>query len=214
MLAGTGIELLSLLDYPSIPEIEEDGSTFLENALKKAKTVADSTGEAALADDSGIEIDFLGGRPGIYSARYSGPGATDEKNNRKVLSELKGVPLEKRTAAFRCVLVLYRPDGKYKVFEGSWKGLIGFEPRGTLGFGYDPIFIDPAAAEDRCGARPGNKKPGEPQGPGIQEIERRTFRSGASIYGVDRIGPRLKNACKVLPAWKKDTSFSGHSAAW
>ena len=143
MLAGTGIELLSLLDYPSIPEIEEDGSTFLENALKKAKTVADSTGEAALADDSGIEIDFLGGRPGIYSARYSGPGATDEKNNRKVLSELEGLPLEKRTAAFRCVLVLYCPDGKYKVFEGSWKGLIGYEPRGSLGFGYDPIFIDP-----------------------------------------------------------------------
>jgi XTP/dITP diphosphohydrolase len=143
MLAGTGIEPLSLLDYPSIPEIEEDGSTFLENALKKAKTVADSTGETALADDSGIEIDFLGGRPGIYSARYSGPGATDEKNNCKVLAELKGVPLEKRTAAFRCVLVLYGPDGKYQVFEGSWKGLIGFEPRGTLGFGYDPIFIDP-----------------------------------------------------------------------
>ena len=143
MLAGTGIELLSLLDYPSIPEIEEDGSTFLENALKKAKTVADSTGEASLADDSGIEIDFLGGRPGIYSARYSGPGATDEKNNRKVLSELDGLPLEKRTASFRCVLVLYCPGGQFKVFEGSWEGMIGFEPRGTLGFGYDPIFVDP-----------------------------------------------------------------------
>jgi len=143
MLAGTGIELLSLLDYPSIPEIEEDGSTFLENALKKAKTVADSTGEASLADDSGIEIDFLGGKPGIYSARYSGPGATDEKNNRKVLSELDGLPLEKRTASFRCVLVLYFPGGQFKVFEGSWEGMIGFEPRGTLGFGYDPIFVDP-----------------------------------------------------------------------
>lgn len=143
MLEGSGIELLSLLDYPNIPEIVEDGSSFIENAMKKARTVSEFTGEAALADDSGLEIDYLGGAPGIYSARYSGPEATDEKNNRKVLAKLEGVPPEKRTAAFRCVLVLYLPGGAYRTFEGIWKGYIGTEPRGSMGFGYDPIFIDP-----------------------------------------------------------------------
>lgn len=144
MLEGTGIELKSLLDYPDIPEIVEDGKTFFENALKKAKTVSEFTGEAALADDSGLEIDSLQGRPGIYSARYSGPDATDEKNNDKVLSELKDVPGENRTAAFRCVLVLHIPGSDYRTFEGTWKGRVGFKPRGAMGFGYDPIFIDTA----------------------------------------------------------------------
>lgn len=142
MLEGSGIELKSLLDYPGIPEIEEDGTTFFENALKKAKTVSEHTGEAALADDSGLEIDYLQGKPGIYSARYSEPDATDEKNNDKVLSELKDVPWEDRTAAFRCVLVLYITGDNYRTFEGKWQGRVGFEPRGTMGFGYDPIFVD------------------------------------------------------------------------
>lgn len=147
MLEGTGIELKSLLDYPDIPEVVEDGSTFLENALKKAKTVSEHTGEAALADDSGLEIDYLQGRPGIYSARYSGEGATDEKNNDKVLAELAGVPWEERTAAFRCVLVLYIPGAGYRTFEARWQGRVGFEPRGTMGFGYDPIFVDSASGK-------------------------------------------------------------------
>jgi len=142
MLEGSGIELKSLLDYPGIPEVVEDGSSFFENALKKAKTVSEYTGEAALADDSGLEIDCLQGRPGIYSARYSGEDATDEKNNAKVLSELDGVSWEERTAAFRCVLVMYIPGSDYKAFEGKWQGRVGFEPRGTMGFGYDPIFVD------------------------------------------------------------------------
>lgn len=142
MLEGTGIELKSLLDYPDIPEVVEDGASFFENALKKAKTVSEHTDEAALADDSGLEIDYLQGRPGIYSARYSGPDATDEKNNDKVLFELKDVPWEGRTAAFRCVLVLYIHGSDYRTFEGKWQGRVGFEPRGTMGFGYDPIFVD------------------------------------------------------------------------
>ncbi len=145
MLEGSGIELKSLLDYPEIPEIVEDGSTFFENALTKAKTVAEHTGEASLADDSGLEIDSLQGRPGIYSARYSGTDtvdATDEKNNDKVLAELRDIPWEGRAAAFRCVLVLYIPGSGCKTFEGKWQGRVGFEPRGTMGFGYDPIFVD------------------------------------------------------------------------
>ncbi len=136
------MKLLSLLNFPSLPEIEESGSTFHENALIKAKSVSNFTGEAALADDSGLEIEYLDGRPGIYSARYSEPSATDEKNNRKVLSELEGVPWEERSAAFRCVLVIYFPSGRSESFEGFWQGRIGYEPQGSLGFGYDPIFID------------------------------------------------------------------------
>lgn len=96
-----------------------------------------------IADDSGLEVESLGGRPGIRSARYSGKDATDKKNNEKLLTELKDIPIEKRDAAFRCVLVLYRPDGSYDYFEGKLEGVIGFEPKGGEGFGYDPVFIVP-----------------------------------------------------------------------
>jgi len=136
--------VLSLYDYPEVPGIEEDGATFLENALKKARVVSEYTGETVLADDSGLEVDALEGRPGVRSARYAGPDATDEANNERLLSELEGVPQEKRTAAFRCVLVLYYRDGTYRYFDGRLEGVIGSEPRGSEGFGYDPVFIVPA----------------------------------------------------------------------
>jgi XTP/dITP diphosphohydrolase len=97
-----------------------------------------------LADDSGLEVDFLNGEPGIHSARYSGPAATDEANNLKLLGKLQGVPKEKRGARFRCVLVLYSPGGESESFEGTWRGEITLEPRGTMGFGYDPLFLDPS----------------------------------------------------------------------
>ena len=137
------MEILSLKDFPDIPDMEEDGKSFLENALIKARAVSKFTGEAVLADDSGLEVDVLGGAPGIYSSRYAGPDATDEKNIRKLLVELKDVDAEDRTASFRCVLVLFRPDGTYETFEGCWFGRIIFEPRGEKGFGYDPVFEDP-----------------------------------------------------------------------
>lgn len=143
MLAGLGISLLSLNDYPHIPEIVEDGRSFLENALKKAKAVAESTGEIVLADDSGLEVDALGGAPGIHSARYAGNDADDLQNNRKLLNDLKGISAAKRGAAFRCILVLYPPDGRFEVFEGRWGGLITEEPAGQGGFGYDPVFFLP-----------------------------------------------------------------------
>jgi len=143
MLADLGISLLSLNDYPDIPETVEDGKSFLENALKKARAVAESTREIVLADDSGLEVDALGGAPGIYSARYAGNDADDMQNIRKLLYDLKGIHAENRGAAFRCVLVLYPVDGHYEAFEGRWEGLIAEKPVGQGGFGYDPVFFLP-----------------------------------------------------------------------
>jgi len=143
MLVSIDIELVSLNHFDSLPEIVEDGKTYLENALKKAKIISEFTGETVLADDSGLQVDVLGGEPGVYSARYAGEGATDEENNVKLLSKLKHVPEEKRTASFFCALVLYHQDGKYSSFEAEWQGRIIDERRGTNGFGYDPIFLSP-----------------------------------------------------------------------
>jgi len=157
MLRDLDIEVLSLQSFPDVPEVEEDGLTFRDNAMKKAREVSLQTREAVLADDSGLEVDALGKEPGIHSARYSGPQATDETNNRKLLQNLKEVPEEKRGAAFRCVLVLYRPDGQNESFEGAWRGEILFEPRGTLGFGYDPLFFDPQQGLTAAELPPGIK---------------------------------------------------------
>lgn len=126
-----------------MPEIVEDGKTFFENALKKARVICEFTGEIVLADDSGLEVDWLGGEPGIFSARYAGEDTTDEKNNRKLLDKMAGVPAEERTARFRCSLVLYYPGGRYETFEGLWHGRISDEPVGAGGFGYDPVFFLP-----------------------------------------------------------------------
>ena len=143
MLSCKKIELVSLKDYPDIPEIVEDGKTFLENALKKARTVSERTGRAVLADDSGLQVDALGGEPGIYSARYAGEGASDDDNINLLLEKLKEVPPEKRTASFCCVLVLYNTDGTYESFESRWPGRIIDDRRGDNGFGYDPVFYVP-----------------------------------------------------------------------
>ncbi len=141
MLASTKIELVSLNCFDSLPEIVEDGQSYLENALKKARIIAEFTGETVLADDSGLEVDALGGEPGIYSARYAGSDATDDDNNAKLLLRLKDVPPEKRSASFHCALVLYHSQGRYDSFEAKWEGRIIDEFRGTNGFGYDPIFL-------------------------------------------------------------------------
>lgn len=143
VLADCPFEIRSLKDYQDVPAVVEDGDSFFANALKKARTVAELTGEMTLADDSGLEVDALDGAPGIYSARYAGENATDEENNRKLLSRLAAVPAGKRTATFKCVLVLYNPDGTYEYLEGDWRGLIHNEPAGDRGFGYDPVFFLP-----------------------------------------------------------------------
>ena len=126
-----------------VSEVEEIGSTFVENALIKARHAANATGLPAIADDSGLAVDVLNGRPGVYSARYSGPDASDEQNVDRLLDELSGVPHEQRGAAFHCVACFVTPDDPDSIIaEGEWRGLILDERRGDGGFGYDPIFYD------------------------------------------------------------------------
>jgi len=138
--ADLPITILSLSDYPNCPETVEDKDTFEGNATKKAVEVCQCTGKAALADDSGLEVDALKGAPGVYSARYAGEGANDVKNNEKLLQELKNIPQDKRTAQFVCCMALALPGGDVKTFFGFAKGRIGLEPKGKTGFGYDPVF--------------------------------------------------------------------------
>jgi len=123
------------------PDVEETGSTYLENALLKARAAAAALGEPALADDSGIEVDALGGRPGPRSARFAGEDATDERNLEELIRVLKGVPGSGRTARYRCVAVLAFTDGRELHAEGTSEGILEPKPRGARGFGYDPIFV-------------------------------------------------------------------------
>jgi XTP/dITP diphosphohydrolase len=123
------------------PDVEETGDTYLENALLKARAVASARGEPALADDSGIEVDALGGRPGPRSARFAGEDASDERNLAELIRALKGVPASGRSARYRCVAVLAWPDGEELSTEGVCEGILEPKPRGTRGFGYDPIFV-------------------------------------------------------------------------
>jgi XTP/dITP diphosphohydrolase len=143
LLKGVVDTILSPADFPELPEVEEDGATFEENAIKKARSAALFTGRPVLADDSGLSVDFLGGRPGVYSARYAGEGASDADNNALLLGELAGVPAERRGAAFHCVIALCQPDGSCQSFDGSLPGVILEAPRGAGGFGYDPLFLVP-----------------------------------------------------------------------
>jgi XTP/dITP diphosphohydrolase len=128
-----------------VPEVEETGLTFIENAMLKARNAALHAGWPALADDSGLVVDALDGRPGIHSARYAGPDADDHANIAKLLVELRGVPAERRTARFVCVLALLRhpADPTPLICQASWEGVIVTEPRGANGFGYDPVFFVP-----------------------------------------------------------------------
>lgn len=143
ILKGLPIELALAGDFPGCPDSDEPFDTYLENAEDKARLVAEYTGCWALADDSGLEVDFLKGRPGVLSARYAGNGVSYEDNYRKVLQELEGVPEERRGALFRCQMVLRNPQGKQFVTEGSLRGRITEKPLGEGGFGYDPIFLLP-----------------------------------------------------------------------
>ena len=143
ILAGLPVELVGLRDAGAgePPEVEETGATFLDNALIKARAYAAWSGLAALADDSGLEVDALGGAPGVHSARYAGPGATDQANLDKLLAELTGVPDAERTGRFRCAAVLADPEGGEWHAEAAWDGHLLTAPRGEGGFGYDPVFL-------------------------------------------------------------------------
>ena len=136
-----GIDLIDLDDIAPDLELEEPYDTFEENALAKARAVVVATGRPAIADDSGIEVDALGGRPGVFSARYAGEAATDRDNNEKLVAELRDVPEDERTCRYRCVAVFVAPGAEPVIAEGSCEGIVVLEGRGTLGFGYDPHVV-------------------------------------------------------------------------
>lgn len=137
------IAVKSLLDFEDVEDIVEDGETFEANALIKARAIAKQFNQVVIADDSGLEVDALDGRPGVYSARYAGEGRDDQANIEKVLSELEGIPANQRGARFVCALALVTPEGKESVVRGTCEGQILTECLGSEGFGYDPIFYLP-----------------------------------------------------------------------
>lgn len=141
MLAPLGIEVKSLMDFPECPEVEEDGQTFTANAIKKACSTAQYSGLTSLADDSGLEVKALGGQPGIYSARFAGEPGDDAANNRKLLELMQDVPADSRQARFVCEIAICHPDGEVRTVRGVCNGMIALEPKGTEGFGYDPLFL-------------------------------------------------------------------------
>lgn len=141
LLSDTDWRITSLEDYRDLPRIVEDGQTFAQNAIKKAATIAQYTKKLVMGEDSGLEVEALGNRPGVYSARYAGEGATDRKNNLKLLRELRGVPFKKRRARYRCAVALADARGLIGMVTGNCRGFIGFKPKGTHGFGYDPLFV-------------------------------------------------------------------------
>ena len=178
-LSFLSLRIASLNDFANPPTVLEDGSTFEENAVKKARALAEFSGLLTLADDSGLEVDAIDGAPGIYSARYAGDECDDDKNNHKLLCDLRGVPEEKRTARFVCALALCAPASwgmtDWTVRE-SCEGRIAFALKGSNGFGYDPLFFYP------------------PFGKTFGEIDRETKAT------VSHRGKALKGLAKVLPA--------------
>ena len=178
-LKGLAVEVIPLSSFETWPEVVEDGKTFEENALKKAHALADFSGYVTLADDSGLEVDALGGAPGVHSARYSGAESNDVRNNEKLLRALEGLPREKRGARFVCVLALCCPaslDRKEWLFRGECEGWIAFGPRGEYGFGYDPVFFYP------------------PLGKTFAELDRQTKNR------VSHRGKALKKLAEALPS--------------
>ncbi|ULT55877.1 XTP/dITP diphosphatase [Neobacillus drentensis] len=143
IFSSRGITVRTLLDFPELPEVEETGTTFEENAILKAEAVSKALDKMVIGDDSGLIVDALDGRPGIFSARYAGEPKNDQNNTDKVLGELQGVPEEKRTARFYCALAIAVPGQETQTVSGTCEGRILEERRGTNGFGYDPVFYVP-----------------------------------------------------------------------
>ncbi len=143
LLGGIPYDVVMPQDVGINTEVEETGKTLEENAALKATVLAKESGLLTLADDSGLEVDALGGEPGPLSARYAGDNATDNQRVEYLLGKMKSVPWEKRTAQFHCIIAVANPNGQCKLFEGKCRGFITLEPKGELGFGYDPIFLFP-----------------------------------------------------------------------
>ncbi|ALA58777.1 XTP/dITP diphosphatase [Nitrospira moscoviensis] len=157
LLGDLPIRIRTLADFPHAPEVVEDGTTCEANAIKKATEIARATGLPAVADDTGLEVDALDGRPGVYAARYAGEQATYADNCRKLLQELSGVPRKQRTARFLTVAALAGPDGTVRVTQGALDGVITEQPRGGEGFGYDPVFFVPALGRTLAELSPAEK---------------------------------------------------------
>jgi XTP/dITP diphosphohydrolase len=178
ILLDLGIAVVPQSEF-GVTDADETGTTFAENALIKARHAVEATGLAAIADDSGIAVDALDGRPGVYSARYAGPGASDEDNNARLLAELEGVPDEQRGAAFHSVVCLVMPDaggpGETEVIiaEGEWRGRILHEPRGAGGFGYDPLFFVPELGCSSAELSPEEKNARSHRGKALRELARK-----------------------------------------
>ncbi len=141
VLSGLPLDVISMNEADIDIDVVEDGETFEENSLKKALEISKVSKSMVMADDSGLEVDFLDGAPGIYSARFGGPEASDADKNKKLLETLKDVPFEKRTARFVCAIAVVFPDGRHFVVRGTCEGFIDFECKGSNGFGYDPLFF-------------------------------------------------------------------------
>lgn len=158
LLGDLGVTIRTLAEFPDAPDVVEDGDTCRANAIKKAETIARHTGLPAVADDTGLMVDVLGGRPGVYAARYAGEAATYEDNWRKLLHELSEVPMVRRQARFVTVAALARPGTeRVEVVEGTLEGLIAEKPIGTQGFGYDPVFVLPALGKTLAQLTPEEK---------------------------------------------------------
>lgn len=171
VLSDFGFDVVAQSEF-NVSDVAETGTTFIENAIIKARHAAKETGLPAIADDSGLEVDALNGAPGVYSARYSGEGATDQKNIDKMLAAMEGIPTEKRTARFHCVLVLmkHQNDPTPLICHGSWEGHITTEQQGENGFGYDPIFW---VSEDNCSSaelEPARKKQLSHRGQALKKL--------------------------------------------
>ncbi|MBB1313111.1 XTP/dITP diphosphatase [Aliivibrio sp. SR45-2] len=171
ILSDFGFDVVAQSEF-NVSDVAETGTTFIENAIIKARHAAKETGLPAIADDSGLEVDALHGAPGVYSARYSGEGATDQKNIDKMLAAMDGIPTEKRTARFHCVLVLmkHENDPTPLICHGSWEGHITTEQQGENGFGYDPIFW---VSEDNCSSaelEPARKKQLSHRGQALKKL--------------------------------------------
>ena len=172
--------ILGDLDFIVVPQsdfnvsdADETGSTFVENAIIKARHAVAATGLAAIADDSGLAVDALDGRPGVHSARYSGPAATDESNIDRLLEELQHVPDEQRSAAFHCVACFLTPDDPEPIIvEGEWRGSILRRRRGAGGFGYDPVFFDPELGRSSAELDPDEKNARSHRGKALQNLAR------------------------------------------
>jgi len=170
LLEPMGYRVLTLYDVAPHMDVEETGETFEKNAILKAETIAQELQATVIADDSGLEIDALGGEPGVYSARYSGEEKNDESNIDKVLQKMVQVPETERTARFRCVLALATPGKETIIFEGTCEGMITDERKGENGFGYDPIFYVPALQKTMAEMEPSEKASVSHRGNAIREL--------------------------------------------